>query len=269
MARSRIRTAQYRIPLTECGFPPAKPFRAAVLADMHNEVYGSSPAELVEAVREQEVSLVLSVGDLVVAHRNGYSGYGTDAALEVMKGVSAIAPVYGVNGNHEVRMSAIREEQYSVYDEALRSMGVRILRNERVKFEMNGAKIALTGLELERYFFRRSLRKCPLSPEHIRELIKEPEKDWFNLLLAHHPKYFPEYAAWGADLVLSGHLHGGIMRLPLIGGVVSPDPGLFPRYDRGMFEEHGSRLVVSAGLGTHTVNLRINNPAELVVLSFE
>ena len=236
---------------------------------MHNEVYGSSPAELVEAVREQEVSLVLSVGDLVVAHRNGYSGYGTDAALEVMKGVSAIAPVYGVNGNHEVRMSAIREEQYSVYDEALRSMGVRILRNERVKLEVNGAKIALTGLELERYFFRRSIRKEPLSAEHIRALIKEPEEGWFNLLLAHHPKYFPEYAAWGADLVLSGHLHGGIVRLPLIGGVVSPDPGLFPHYDRGMFEEHGSRLVVSAGLGTHTVNLRINNPAELVILSFE
>ena len=84
--------------------------------------------------------------------------------------------------------------------------------------------------------------------------------------LAHNPIYFDSYAWWGADLTVSGHLHGGIIRIPGIGGIITPQAKLFPRYDAGQFKKNGKNLVVSRGLGTHTVNIRIFNPAELSVI---
>lgn len=85
-------------------------------------------------------------------------------------------------------------------------------------------------------------------------------------MIAHNPEYFPAYAEWGADLVLSGHVHGGLMRLPFLGGVIAPSMKLFPKYDGGVFEEHGSTMILSRGLGTHTLPIRIFNPGELVVI---
>ena len=87
-------------------------------------------------------------------------------------------------------------------------------------------------------------------------------------MLAHHPAYFDAYASWGADLTLSGHLHGGMIRLPFVGGLVSPQMRLFPKYDKGLYTKKGKKLIVSAGLANHTVNIRINNPPELVVIDF-
>lgn len=76
------------------------------------------------------------------------------------------------------------------------------------------------------------------------------------MLLAHNPMFFSVYKEWGADLTFSGHLHGGYIRIPGIGGVISPQFQLFPKYDRGIFEEEGHTLCVSAGLGDHTISPR-------------
>ena len=84
--------------------------------------------------------------------------------------------------------------------------------------------------------------------------------------MAHNPDYFEEYAAWGADLVLSGHVHGGMMRLPILGGVVSPAFKLFPKYDGGLFQQGKSTMILSRGLGMHTIPIRIFNPGELILL---
>ena len=96
--------------------------------------------------------------------------------------------------------------------------------------------------------------------------LQRPEKEVFSLLIAHNPMDFPVYAAWGADLVVSGHLHGGCVRLPLLGGVVSPQLRLFPKYDRGEFALGKSRMVVGAGLGEHGIGIRLGNPRELPVI---
>ena len=84
-----------------------------------------------------------------------------------------------------------------------------------------------------------------------------------NLLIAHNPDYFSEYAKWGADLTLSGHVHGGIMRLPWLGGVLSPSYRLFPKYDGGVFRENGAIMLLGRGMGSHTIPLRFFNPAQL------
>ena len=100
--------------------------------------------------------------------------------------------------------------------------------------------------------------------DDIISIVGENDKKLMNLMIAHNPIYFPSYKQWGADLVLSGHIHGGIIRIPGIGGLLSPDCTFFPKYDGGMFSEDGATMIVSRGLGTHTIPIRIFNPGELV-----
>ena len=108
-----------------------------------------------------------------------------------------------------------------------------------------------------------------MNGDYIKELIGTADKDSFNVLLAHNPDYFPAYAQWGADLVLSGHVHGGMVRIPWWKGVVSPSIRLFPKYDGGKFEEGNSTMILSRGLGMHTIPVRLFNPAEIVVVELE
>lgn len=95
------------------------------------------------------------------------------------------------------------------------------------------------------------------------QVVSLPAKHKCNILIAHNPDYFEEYAKWGADLVLSGHVHGGIMRIPFLGGVLAPSYRIFPKYDGGVFKEGKSVMLLGRGLGSHTIQLRFFNPAEL------
>lgn len=260
---------------------PKEPFSAAVLADLHNQVYHSDVRALTDAIIRENVSAVFSVGDLVVSKG---SRWAYDEALELLGNLTERVPVYAVNGNHEVRMRNRFPDQYRDYDTRARALGAVMLNNAAVSLRIAGMRIGLYGLELDNGYFRRNIRdsrpekepvpgrKPParhvLKADDIAGRIGMPKAEEFTILLAHHPKYFRAYSGWGADLTLSGHLHGGIIRLPGIGGLIGPDPGLFPKYDRGEYELGGKKMIVSTGLGTHTINLRINNPPELVILDF-
>ena len=105
-----------------------------------------------------------------------------------------------------------------------------------------------------------------MTKEEVEKLLGSPKKDTFSILIAHNPEYFPYYAAWGADLTVSGHIHGGIMRLPWIGGVISPSLRLFPKYDSGEFEENGKKMILSRGMGLHHIKLRFFNRPEISVI---
>ena len=102
----------------------------------------------------------------------------------------------------------------------------------------------------------------------MKERIGEPAGG-YQILLAHNPAYVPVYKEWGADLILSGHLHGGVMRIPGIGGVIGPDFTIFPKYSGDIYREGDATIVVSKGLGVHSIPVRLFNPAELIVLEME
>lgn len=106
-------------------------------------------------------------------------------------------------------------------------------------------------------------------PEKIEKLIGEADENSFEILIAHNPVYAEEYAKWGADIILSGHLHGGIVRIPFWRGVVSPQISLFPKYSGGNYQIGDSNLIVSRGLGMHTIKIRLFNEAEVVVLDIK
>ena len=261
---SDIKVARYKIRLTREKHTSSAPFTLVFLSDLHNAGYGEGNQNLLAAVRNQSPAAVLVGGDMVTANEK----VETSRALSLLDGLTKQYPVYYANGNHECRLKHQPEKYgnaYEKYSSAIKSLGVHLLENACQLLEIEKTKLAVWGCELPAEYFRRG-RLPKLDGAVLRRLLGEPVPDVFNLLLAHQPEYFPAYAKWGADLTLSGHLHGGMVRLPLVGGVISPRFRLFPWYDQGLYEEDGRKLIVSAGLGNHTIPLRINNPPELSVI---
>ena len=121
------------------------------------------------------------------------------------------------------------------------------------------------GLEIDREYYQK-FKEIKMEEAYLEKLLGKPDKDRVSLLIAHNPDYFKSYAAWGVDLVVSGHVHGGLMRLPVLGGVISPAIRLFPKFDGGAFKERDAVMILGRGLGTHTLPVRIFNPGELVVI---
>lgn len=261
-----VKVTRYKVRVSREENRPAQPFSAVFLSDLHNAGYGEGNSRLLAEIRNQSPQAVFVAGDMVTAEESA----GTNQALSLLDGLTKQYPVYYANGNHECRLKAQREKYgdlYEKYSQAIKSLGVHLLENTCEKIELGRVSLAVWGYELPiEYFKRGRLRR--LSPEQIGETLGEPMPGCFNLLLAHHPEYFPVYARWGADLTLSGHLHGGMVRLPGLGGVISPRFRLFPAFDRGLFSRGDKKLIVSAGLGTHTIPVRFNNPPELVVIDF-
>lgn len=231
-----------------------------VLADLHNKKYGRDNERLLKAVDSCKPELVLAAGDILTAK----PGKSFAAAAYLMEHLALKYPVYYGLGNHEYRMKIYPQDYgdaYERYTGQLKKAGIMVLDNESVEIEEKNLR--LTGVSIERLYYKR-FHKSKMEEDYLNNLIGKPCKDSYQILIAHNPEYFEEYADWGADLVLSGHVHGGIMRLPLFGGVVSPKLALFPRYDGGAFYEKNSVMILSRGLGMHTLPVRIFNPGELV-----
>ena len=261
-----FKVTRYRIRINRMDNKPASPFSVVFLSDLHDVSYGRENERLLQEIRNQEPEAVFIGGDMIV----GAQKPRTHAAVALMDELTKRYPVYCANGNHEYRLReqpAKYGEAYEVYSEKIRSFGVHLLENEHEKLQIRRMRFTIWGYELSQEYYGRWSRAA-LRPEQMKEKIGSPEDDSFHILLAHHPAYFDTYAAWGADLVLAGHYHGGMVRLPVIGGLISPQLQLLPPYSRGMFVKKGHRMIVSSGLGSHTIKLRINNPPELVVIDF-
>lgn len=255
---NRFVTVEYSIPCREV----KKEYRFVLLSDLHNKEYGKGNRKLLEAVNALKPESVLIAGDMLTSSSSG----NLRPAWELVEKLAAARPVYYAEGNHEYRMKtdpARYGGRYGEYREKLTDAGVVFLANESVL--LPGTGIRIHGLELDRRYYKKG-RKTAMDPDCLEKLLGPAAAEEYHILLAHNPDYFPEYARWGADLVLSGHVHGGIMRLPVLGGVISPSFHLFPRYDGGMFREGKSCMLLSRGLGSHTIPIRIFNPGELIAV---
>lgn len=240
--------------------------KIAFLSDLHNYSYGNDNSELVEAIRESRPDIIIISGDMIIAkpNRRDY-----DVALRLLERLPSIAPVYYANGNHEFRMKIYMERYGDCYDkyiQKLRDYGIHLLENQSEIIIIKGNKFNISGLEIDREYYKRG-KQMEMSDNYITDKIGKVQNNCINLLIAHNPIYFPEYEKWGADITFSGHLHGGLVRVPGIGGIISPQLELFPKYDAGIYDRNGKKLVLSRGLGTHTIHIRVFNRAELKVLT--
>ncbi len=216
-------------------------FRIAQVSDLHNEEFGPGNARLLEKLQAVAPDLIVLTGDLADSRHTDL-----DVAVSFARAAAAIAPTYFVTGNHEARLA-----DYASLQDGLRSAGVTVLENQAATLTRGTDRVTLYGLQDPAFGPAPTL----------------PETEEFLILLAHRPEYFERYAAQGADLVFSGHAHGGQARLPFLGGLVAPGQGFFPKYDAGIYEEYGAMMVVSRGLGNSIIPLRVNNPPELVILT--
>ena len=237
------------------------------LSDLHNRVYGEKNEPLLQAIRNEKPDLILIGGDMLV----GKEDASYDIALDFTSQLPEIAPVLYATGNHEQRIREkpeIYQAAYADYRQQLKDRGVLFLENGSCRIEAGTVLLEMSGVELPSASYKK-LKKLPIQASDIAEYLHKDsvsvtEDSVYRILLAHNPAYMNAYKGWGADLIFSGHLHGGVMRLPGIGGVITPQAFLFPKYSGEMTKEGEQTIIVSRGLGTHTINIRLFNQPEVV-----
>lgn len=226
------------------------------LSDLHNKKYGSGDALLYDKIAACDPDLVFMTGDMI-SHR----AENREDFIMLVQKLCRKYPVYYVNGNHEY--SDMPPELFEQTAEELARAGAKCLDNSCVVLRRGKARLRLYGLSYHAKYYR-GVRQYKLNwarfrVRDMRRCCGAGPKD-FTILLAHNPLDFDVHAEWGADLSFGGHIHGGVIRLPLVGGIISPELKLFPKYKEGVYSAGTSLLVVSRGLG----RIRIFNPPELV-----
>ena len=231
------------------------------LSDLHNRMYGKENERLLQAIDEIRPDMILIAGDILTAKPKA----SLETAVDLLTKLAGKYPIYYGNGNHEHRLKLYPENYGDMaerYEEALQKIGIRRLVNEHTVLEESG--ICIYGSEIDKLYYKR-FGIQPMDPEYLKSLLGQPSAEKYTILIAHNPDYFPKYADWGADLVLAGHVHGGMVRVPIWGkGVVSPNVRLFPKYDGGEFTLGKTRMLLSRGLGMHTIPIRLFNPGEVL-----
>lgn len=228
-------------------------FKIAHVSDLHNAVFGRKNEKLLSLIRAAEPDIIAITGDLIDSRHTDI-----DSALAFVEAAAEIAPVYYVTGNHESRLD------FDEIEPRLITAGARVLRNEAEDIGRGGERIRLAGID-DPSFIRTGGTAEERAAAELEQL--GDGGGTFTVLLAHRPELVEVYAEYGAGLVLSGHAHGGQVRLPLLGGLYAPGQGLLPEYDSGLYSLGETQMVVSRGLGNSVAPLRVNNRPELVIVT--
>ena len=222
------------------------------ISDLHNTQFGKNQKNIIKKVKEASPDIVVITGDVIDQNHTDI-----DVALQLVSEIVKIAPTYYVTGNHEAA-----SEEFEVLNGGMQNAGVKVLSNESLYLEEYN--IYLYGVEdptfmIEDYFFQ--------TEENVMIETLDTfdfDLDCYNILLSHRPEFFEEYCQYNINLILSGHAHGGQIRIPGVGGVVAPGQGIFPKYTEGVYKDANTSMIVSRGLGNSIIPLRINNNPELV-----
>lgn len=233
-------------------------YKIVQFSDLHNKDFGD---RLLDKVIEEEPDIIVVTGDLIDRNRTDIP-----LAIEVMEDMLEIAPVYFVSGNHEVSSGL-----YEDLNELLLSIGVINLDEDYDLIEIEGSKIGLVGIEDPLLLTFEEIEEVGSSEliieRRIQNLISKTEAD-YTILLSHRAELMNVYVQSGVDLALTGHAHGGQVRLPFINGLYAPTQGFLPEYTSGLYKDNQTSMIVSRGLGNSVFPLRINNRPELVVIKF-
>ena len=231
------------------------------VSDLHNVSFGENNEELIHRIKELQPDIILITGDMII----GRPSEPVDIAVDTVNALSDIAPVYFSMGNHELRASLYTDVYGDMWENFSQSLlpEVHLLLNEKTLIHKGNDKVWLYGLSLTPQLYKRLIH-MPMPADYLSSLFGKCNPEEYHILMAHNPDYFEDYAAWGANLTFSGHVHGGMIYLPLLGGVLSPMIHFFPRYDKGLFTSKNKNMILSGGLGNHTFKFRVNNLPEIV-----
>ncbi len=303
--RKHIVTTVYQVSSPKLG-PEWKGYRICFLTDLHNNTYGKHGMQLLEdKIAEAKPDLILIGGDMMKCSLHNMPP--VDQVQEFVVKLAGQYPVLYAFGNHEKRMRDYTDylgDGFQTYKKTLEDAGVKWLENDSVEVtavfaegstpeyrisrylkdqkpeyedgrrlestqEKASSRIRITGLDMDWCYYVYKGKVMQMVSGYMEKTLGKKQDDTFEILLPHSPLYLEEYASWGANLTLAGHFHGGTIRLPFLDGVMSPQFQFFIGRDRGEYIQGDSRMIVSGGLGTHSINLRLNNPSELVVVELK
>ena len=259
----KIKIANYT-PDIKQGFEVTKKPCFVCFSDLHLKRFGYEQSVLITAIDSCTPDAIFIAGDVV----NSNEPEKLNEAVAFLAKLADKYPVFYAPGNHEEKLKKY-EKEYSEYVKNICDKGIIFLDNTSVEYDFRGLKTKIYGLSPEKEYYYKNKDSRLLDYNHIKELIGEASTSSYNILLAHTPEYFNEYIKWKPDLILSGHYHGGICRLPFLGGVISPKFRLFPKYDYGEYSKDGTTMLVSSGLGYHTLPARIFNPPEILCIRYK
>lgn len=255
-------------------------FRIVQIADLHSVRTPEQAQLLLTRVREEQPDLIALTGDQIDSHY--YADHSTPTegeeegflpdrdTLELIRELTDVAPVYAVYGNHE--MMLLDDPERNPFKTALEEMGVTILYQQTVELTRKGDSILLAGIQDPATLYKNEdYDGLPDTESRMRAMLDntlgEVNPEQFVLLLSHRPEYFELYQDYPIDLALTGHAHGGQIRLPGVGGLYAPGQGWFPKYTSGVFQQGRLSMVVSRGLGNSILPLRVFDPPELVTVT--
>jgi len=233
-------------------------FRIAQISDLHNTQIGGNNEKLLAMLADSQPDLIAITGDLIDSRNTNIQ-----AALDFAAQAVQIAPCYYVTGNHESRIA-----EYDILKTGLEDLGVIVLENEALTLASGDASIVLAGVRDPSFSSSEYLEdEAPIMTQ-VLENFQFAQED-FVLLLSHKPELFPTYCDYPLDLVLTGNVHGGQFRIPYFGGLFAPSQSFFPEYDAGLYEDNGTVMLISRGIGNSVFPFRVNNPPEVLLITLQ
>lgn len=258
ISNTRISTASYTVALEDL----ESPLRLVLISDLHGKSFGKDNARLIAKIQEQTPDAIFLVGDMLDKKADEAD---VQSLLALTEKLLEIAPVFFSMGNHE---QVYLKTNATLLDRVAQT-GAVVVNDSYVDVTVAGQPLRIGGTMGHGFAFGRTEEEFTSSPEYV--FLKAFENTELpKICLAHMPDTFifnGAYTLWDVDLVLSGHTHGGLVRLPFIGGLYAPMQGLFPEYDRGHFRlgTH-MQMVITSGLAGHGLLPRVNNPPEIAVI---
>jgi len=232
-----------------------KGYKILQISDLHNKKFGDNQDVLIQKIKSIDPDIIAITGDLIDS-----KSYDAEVSMQLIREIVKKYPVYFVTGNHEQWSG-----KYNSLEKELKKYGVNVLRNEHVGIRKGEQEINLLGID-DPEFGTGNRDEGNIIIDEIKKAKIEMQPDRYNVLLSHRPEFIKEYTNERLDLVLSGHAHGGQVRLPFIGGLVAPNQGVLPKYTAGLYVEQNTSMVVSRGLGNSIIPQRILNRPEIVVV---
>jgi len=224
--------------------------RIVQISDLHDKVFDEGNESLVNSILEQNADLIVLTGDLIDRKTNDF----TNVFAMIESITSHHDHVYYVSGNHEWWNRGTEH-----FFDGLRERNVTILNNRHTHISLNDATVNLVGVD-----------DASTGHEDIRAAFHGINQDDYTIFLSHTPSIVDSYEELPADLILSGHTHGGQVRVPFIGAIVAPDQGFLPKLDKGVFQIHDNQyLYIDSGLGTSVLPLRFMNKSQFSVIEVE
>lgn len=220
-------------------------YSIAQISDLHNTEFGKDNCKLIEKVQYLDPDIIVVTGDMIDSKHTDI-----DVAISTMKSLSEITDVYFVTGNHECWVSQADRERLL---DGLEKSGAVVLRDEEIMLQKEDSSIRIVGLDDK-----------GITKKHLIETVEKKDSNCFTVLLSHEPLYFDWYAEAGADIVFTGHEHGGQFRLPVVGAVFAPDQGFNPEFTEGEHVKNNTTMYISRGLGNSVIPFRIFNNPEIV-----